>query len=84
MDLPRFGEAELVCDGREDFDNREGSFTFGGELGVCDGSFEVSGLEPDFIAFGEGSESSVVTRGHNLAGEFVCGKGFVSSGDEGL
>ena len=44
MDLPRFGESELVGDGGEDFDDREGSFSFGGELGVCDGAFEVSGF----------------------------------------
>ena len=84
MDFPRFGEAELIRDGREDFDDREGSFTFGGELGVCDGSFEISGFKPDFVSFGKGGESSVVARGHDLAGELVCGEGFISSGDEGL
>ena len=84
MNLPCFGEAELVRDRREDFDDCEGSFTFGGELWICNGAFEVSGFEPDFVAFGEGSKSSVVMRRHYLAGEFVCGEGFVSSGDEGL
>ena len=61
MDLPHFGEAELVCDGGEDFDDHEGSFMFGGEFGVCNGVFEVPGFQPDFIAFGKGSEASVVT-----------------------
>ena len=84
MDLPRFGEAQLICDGGEDFDNREGSFMFGGELGVCDGAFEISGFKPDFVSFGKGGESPVVARGHDLAGELVCGKGFVSSSDKGL
>ena len=84
VDLPCFGESELVGDGGEDFDNCEGSFTFGGKFGVCDGAFEISGFEPDFVSFGKGGESSVVTRGHYLAGEFVGGEGFVSSSDEGL
>ena len=60
MDLPHFGEAELICDRGEDFDDREGSFTFWGELWVGDRSFEVPGLQPDLVSFGEGSESSVV------------------------
>ena len=84
MDFPHFGESELVCDGGEDFDNREGSFTFGGELGVCNGAFEVSGFQPDFVTFGERGESSVVSRGHDLAGELVRSEGFVSSGNEGF
>ena len=44
MDFPHFGESELVCDGGEDFDDREESFTFGGEFWVCDGSLEISGF----------------------------------------
>ena len=44
MNFPRFWEAELIRDGREDFDYREGSFSFGGEFWVCDGSFEISGF----------------------------------------
>ena len=60
VDFPCFRESELVGDGGEDFDNREGSFTFWGELWVGDGSFEISGFKPDFVSFGEGSESSVV------------------------
>ena len=60
MDLPRFGEAKLVCDRGQDFNDCEGSFTFRGELWVGDGVFEVSGFQPDFIAFGERGESSVV------------------------
>ena len=42
MDFPRFGEAELVHDGRGDFNNHEGSFTFKNEFWVGDGVFEVS------------------------------------------
>ena len=44
MDFPCFGEMELIHDGGEDFDNREGSFSFGGEFWVGDGTFEVSGF----------------------------------------
>ena len=44
MDLPRFGEAELIGDGGEGLDNCEGSFSFQGELQVCDGSLEISGF----------------------------------------
>ena len=44
MNFPRFGEAELVRNRREDFNDSEGSFTFRGELGVGDRAFEVSGL----------------------------------------
>ena len=84
MNLPRFGESELVRDGGEYFDDREGSFTFRGEFRVCDGAFEIPGFKPDFVSFGERGESLVVTRGHDLAGELVGGKGFVSSGDEGF
>ena len=73
MDLPRLGELELVSDGGEDFDDREGSFTFRGELGVCDGSLEISDFQPDLVTFGEGGESSIVMRGHDLAGELMCG-----------
>ena len=60
VNLPRFWEAELICDRREDFDDCEGSFTFGGELGVGDGAFEVSGFKPDFVSFGKGGKSLVV------------------------
>ena len=28
MNLPHFGEMELICDRREDFDDREESFLF--------------------------------------------------------
>ena len=44
MDLPCLGEVELIHDGQEDFDYREGSFTFWGKFGVGDGAFEVSGF----------------------------------------
>ena len=44
MDLPRFGEAELVGDGGKDLDDGEGSFSFGGKFWVSDGTFEVSGF----------------------------------------
>ena len=60
MDLPHFREVELVCDGRQDFDNCEGSFTFGGELWVSNRAFQIPSFQLDFVAFGERSESSVV------------------------
>ena len=44
VDFPCFGESELICDQGEDFDDCEGSFTFGGELGVCDRTLEISGF----------------------------------------
>ena len=36
VNFPRLGESELICDEGEDFDDREGSFTFRGEFWVCD------------------------------------------------
>ena len=60
MDFPHFGESELVCDGGENFDNCEGSFTFGGELWVSNRAFQIPSFQLDFVAFGERSESSVV------------------------
>ena len=44
MDFPHFGEAELVCNWRQDFDDGEGSFLFQGELWVGNRSFEIPGL----------------------------------------
>ena len=84
MNFPCFGETELVHDRGEDLDDCEGSFTFRGEFWIGDGAFKVSGFKPDFVSLGERGESSVVARGHDLAGEFVGGEGFVSSGDEGF
>ena len=43
VDLPCLREAKLVRDRREDLDNCEGSFMFGGKLGVGDRMFEISG-----------------------------------------
>ena len=44
VDFPHFGEAELVCDWRQDFDDCERFLSFWCELWVCDRSFEVSGF----------------------------------------
>ena len=44
IDLPHFGEVELVCDQRLNFDNCEGSFMFQGKFGVCDRLLEISGF----------------------------------------
>ena len=44
VNLPRFGEVELIYDGREDLDDCEGSFSFGGKLWVGDRVFEISGF----------------------------------------
>ena len=60
MDFPRFGEAELIGDEGEDFDDCKRSFTFGGKFWVGDGAFQVPGLQPNLVAFGKWSESSVV------------------------
>ena len=60
MDFPHFGETELVSDRGEDFDYREGSFTFGSEFWIGDGTFKISGFQSDFVTFGKGGESSVV------------------------
>ena len=63
VDFPRFGEAELVSNGGEDFDDCEGSFMFWGELWVCNRTLEISGFQPDLVSFGKGGESSVVEIG---------------------
>ena len=84
MDLPYPQEAELVSDGGENLDYYEGSFTFQGKFGVDDGAFEISGFQPDFVASGEGSESLVVVRGHDLAGKFMCSQSFILGSNEGL
>ena len=44
VDLPCFGESELICDRGEDFDDCEGSFMLWSELGVGNGAFEISGF----------------------------------------
>ena len=44
VDFPCFGEAQLIGDGGEDLDNCKRSFTFRGELWVCDRMLEISGL----------------------------------------
>ena len=61
MNFPCLGKVELIHDGRENHDDYEGSFLFRGEFGIGDGGFEVSGCQPDFIAFSERGESSVIT-----------------------
>ena len=61
MDLPHLGEVELVCNGGDNFDYREGSFSFWSKLRVGDGTFEVSGFKPDLGSLGKRSESSVVS-----------------------
>ena len=43
MDLSHFGEVQLIGDWEKNFDNCEGSFTFGDEFWVCNRLFEVSG-----------------------------------------
>ena len=82
IDLPCLRKAELICDWGKDFDYHEGSFMFWGEFGVDDRAFEVSGLQPDFVALGEESESPVATRGHDLVGEFMGNKGFILGGNQ--
>ena len=84
VNLPCFGETQLVGDQGQDLDNCEGSFIFWGEFWVSNGAFEVSGFQPDFVSFGKRSESLIVMQGHDLASEFMSGKGFISGGDEGL
>ena len=44
MNFPHLGEAQLVGDEGENFDDCEGPFMFRGELGVCDRTLEVSGF----------------------------------------
>ena len=44
MDLPHFGEAELVCNWRQGLDNSEGSLSFQGELWIGNRSFEIPGF----------------------------------------
>ena len=42
IDLPCFGEAELIHDWREDFNYHEGPFTFWGELRVNNEASKIS------------------------------------------
>ena len=49
MDLPCFGEAELVYDRGEDFDYCEGSLMFWSKFGAGDRVFKVSDFQPDFV-----------------------------------
>ena len=84
MDFPHFGEAELIHDQKEDFDDCEGLFLLEGEYGIGNGPFEVSGFQPDFVTFDKWGGSSVVTQGHDLVGKFMYSEGFVSCGDEGF
>ena len=44
MDPPHFRKTVLIHDGGENFDDCEGSFLFGDELGVDNRAFEVSGF----------------------------------------
>ena len=44
VNLPCFGEVELVYDGGEDFDNSEESFLLQSKLQVSNGTFEISGF----------------------------------------
>ena len=81
MDLPHFREVKLIHDMRQDLDNYEGSFLFWCKLQVGNGIFQVSCFQPDFVALGEGGESLVVLQGHDLTGEFMCSKCFVSCSD---
>ena len=44
MDLPCFGEAELIRDQGKEFNYCEGSFTFWSEFWIGDGAFQVPGF----------------------------------------
>ena len=57
---------------------------FQGKFQVGEGSFEISGFEPDFVPFGEGFEVAAGVGGHDLASEFMGGKSFVTCGIEGF
>ena len=61
VDFPHFRKAKLVCDWGQDLDDGKGSFSLWSELWVGDRAFEISGFQPDFVAFGKSDESSVVT-----------------------
>ena len=68
VDLPCFRQAELIDNWGKDFRDGEGSFSFRGEFRVDDGSFEISGFEPDLVSEFERGEGSSSSSGHDLAG----------------
>jgi len=71
VDTPSLWESELVDDGGEDFCDGEGAFMFWGKFRISDGSFEISGFQPDFVSFAQGGKASTGVRGHDLSCEFV-------------
>jgi len=71
VDMPRFGELELVDDGGEDFGDGEGTFTFWGEFWVSDRAFQIPGFEPDLVSFAKGGEASTGAGGHDLSCQLV-------------
>ena len=68
VDLPCFRSVELINDWGYDFCNGEGSFSFGDELWVDYGVFEVSGFKPDFVSKFEWGERATGMGCHDLVG----------------
>ena len=60
MDFPHFREVELICDGRHNFDDYEGSFSLRCKLWVGDKAFQISGFQSDLVSLDKGGEASVV------------------------
>jgi hypothetical protein len=56
---------------------------FRGKLRVQNKVFKVAGFQPDLVSFSEGSEGVPSSRSHDLSGEFMGSKGFISSSGEG-
>ena len=75
---------KLIGHQEEDFGDYEESFSFGGEFWVGDGAFQVLGLQPHLVSFFKGFETLTVSEGHDLAGKFMRGKGFISGSIEGF
>ena len=64
--------------------NSEGSFLFGGELGVREGSLQVSSLQPYFSSFLERLKGAPSSTFHSLPGQIMSGEGLFSYRQEGV
>ena len=68
----------------KNFDDYEGSFSFGGEFWVGNGAFQVLGLQLYLVSFFEGFEILMVSGEHDLVDKFMRGEGFISGSVEGF
>ena len=84
MDFPQLWESEFIGDRGEYFHDGEWSFSFGSELGIRKGPFQVLSLKPYLRSFLERLEILPSPAFHGLPGEVMGGQGFFSHGKEGV